>query len=169
MMFDKSLKEQMLDKCRHFTGIHNGECRVGIDYMTMRQLPEDGGMAQWPCHHKNLGGLCNRFDGYTEEEAQAREDGHRKNMKALNDLSTRKSNTCFQCGEEITAMRQVGRCVYAAPCECRLWQGSIPESWRTPSNSNLGNVHCACCDHNFTVPDPDGQGVLVCPECGRIT
>lgn len=31
------------------------------------------------------------------------------------------------------------------------------------------NVCCAVCGHTFNTFDPDGQGVIICPECGRIT
>jgi hypothetical protein len=33
------------------------------------------------------------------------------------------SGVCHHCKTEIQQERQVGRCVYALPCQHRLWQG----------------------------------------------
>ena len=159
----------MKDKCRKFTGMMNDECTAGVNYMSMRVLPPEGGMARWPCHHNNLDGMCPSFVAYTDEEIQTRVDGHNKVMQSLDDLSTRESDICFHCGKQVMSMQQVGPCVYAQPCNCRLWQGRIPKAWETPNNSELGNVNCAACGHSFTVPSPDEQGAILCPECGRIT
>ena len=30
---------------------------------------------------------------------------------------------CPRCDQPIQQERQIGRCVYAVPCGCRLWQG----------------------------------------------
>ena len=38
---------------------------------------------------------------------------------------------CPRCGALIDHLNQIVHCVYAAPCGCRLWQGSIPKSWQT--------------------------------------
>lgn len=34
------------------------------------------------------------------------------------------------CGKTVTQFEKVGRCVYAQPCDCRLWQGDVPVNWR---------------------------------------
>lgn len=126
----KTLAEQMQGTCRKFTGMMNNECLAGVNYMSMRVLPPEGGMAQWPCHHNNMDNMCPSFVAYTDEEIQAREDGHKKVMQSLNDLGARKSETCFRCGKQVKSMQQVGRCVYARPCNCRLWQGQVPKVWK---------------------------------------
>jgi hypothetical protein len=41
------------------------------------------------------------------------------------------SKVCLHCGHTIQAMEKIGRSVYARPCGCRLWQGNVPEAWRT--------------------------------------
>ena len=33
---------------------------------------------------------------------------------------------CWQCHQPITAKVQVGRCIYAEPCGCRMGQGRLP-------------------------------------------
>lgn len=32
---------------------------------------------------------------------------------------------CPHCGNQIDRQQKVGRCVYAVPCNCRLWQGDV--------------------------------------------
>ncbi len=51
-------------------------------------------------------------------------------IQHLNDFWERKSEICPTCGERVTSMRQVGRCVYCRPCGCRAGQGRLHENWR---------------------------------------
>ena len=46
-------------------------------------------------------------------------------------LSKRETDECFLCGKKVERMTKVGRCVYARPCGCRLWQGTVPDAWKT--------------------------------------
>lgn len=53
------------------------------------------------------------------------EDTAAEIVRALERLADCMNNwTCFCCGNQMTAERQIGRCVYAVPCGCRLWQGT---------------------------------------------
>jgi hypothetical protein len=40
------------------------------------------------------------------------------------------ANVCPHCGQAITRKRQNGRCVYADPCGCRLYQGKLTKAER---------------------------------------
>jgi hypothetical protein len=51
-------------------------------------------------------------------------------FKQMAALDRRDSDLCPNCNSHIDEMEQVGRCVYAKPCGCRLWQGAVPEKWR---------------------------------------
>lgn len=51
-------------------------------------------------------------------------------IQRLNDVSSGKSDLCIHCQKPFTALTQVGRCVYAAPCGCRQYQGTLPEKWK---------------------------------------
>lgn len=42
-------------------------------------------------------------------------------------MTNLKNDICPHCGTPITNKRQVGRCVYADPCGCRLYQGNLDE------------------------------------------
>jgi hypothetical protein len=51
-------------------------------------------------------------------------------IRALGALWARRSETCPYCHAHVDAMQQIGRCVYAQPCGCRLGQAHVPEAWR---------------------------------------
>lgn len=51
-------------------------------------------------------------------------------LEKLTKFSSRKSDACPHCGQQVKALEQIGRCVYSRPCGCRIWQGRIPEAWR---------------------------------------
>ncbi len=50
--------------------------------------------------------------------------------KNLADLCAGKSDICIHCHERVHELKQVGRCVYAYPCGCRQYQGTVPERWK---------------------------------------
>lgn len=54
-------------------------------------------------------------------------------LEKLAAFNTRKTDLCIHCGKQVIALEQIGRCTYARPCGCRLWQGKIPEAWRAKS------------------------------------
>lgn len=54
----------------------------------------------------------------------------RRHMLRLFSFETRESEDCPNCGNHVGLLEQIGRCVYARPCGCRIWQGSVPEAWR---------------------------------------
>ena len=39
---------------------------------------------------------------------------------------------CWHCGTHLTAKRQVGPCIYAEPCGCRLGQGRLRDASGRP-------------------------------------
>ena len=49
-------------KCRHFNGILNDACKLGIEYSTFRDKESRG----LPCIE--TGGKCEKFDPFTEKE-----------------------------------------------------------------------------------------------------
>ncbi len=51
-------------------------------------------------------------------------------LTRMANLMSRESDVCMHCGQPVTKLVQVGRCVHAEPCGCRLWQGTVPEAWR---------------------------------------
>jgi len=43
-------------------------------------------------------------------------------------FASAEAGICPICQTPIERKKQVGRCVYAEPCGCRLWQGFVPPS-----------------------------------------
>lgn len=68
----KSIKEQIQDRCVHFTGIQYEKCKIGIRYKDVKD--ETGTPYKWPCLRDHpLGGGCKTCDSCqfpTEEEAE---------------------------------------------------------------------------------------------------
>ncbi len=110
--------------CRHFNGLVNARCGVGMKYKTMMK---DG---QLPCRPSGLDGQyhgsCLLFEAYTIEEIDKIEAESAAALKRFMDNLAQ--NLCPECHNYIVGRRQVGRCVYALPCNHRLYQGTIDGS-----------------------------------------
>lgn len=63
------MKRQRYAKCRHFTGIQNKTCKVGISYESVRD--ESARPYGFPCLLS--GGKCERCSPLTDEEQDARD------------------------------------------------------------------------------------------------
>lgn len=44
-------------------------------------------------------------------------------------LVSHQSDECPFCGQHVEYLVQLDRDVYAQPCKCRLWRGSVPSTW----------------------------------------
>lgn len=64
----KSLKDQLADKCIHFNGVMNNECKVGVKYSDVR-VDLDEGPYKFPCLKQAGECACAKFR--TEEEVDA--------------------------------------------------------------------------------------------------
>lgn len=116
------------NKCRHFNGISNEVCKAGVAY---RGLRTDGSL---PCLPAGVHLPCEEREYPTIEEAAADKERRDREVGAfltqLVAFETRQNEDCPHCRRRVDQLRQVGRCVYASPCGCRLWQGKVPEAWR---------------------------------------
>lgn len=113
--------------CRHFTGIQHETCEQGIKYNEVR-IPSSP--ARFPCIHDDARGQCAQFVPYTQAEIAAANASVADFLTRMSAFDRRETEDCPHCKQHVTALRQVGRCVYADPCGCRVWQGRIPEAWK---------------------------------------
>lgn len=113
--------KQWQQKCVHFNGTIHESCEAGICYDDVRD--ESTHPYSYPCFSdRESSTTCDKARFRTVEEAKAKE---REEMAEIEEfLSKAKHGICPRCGTVIERERQVGRCVYAIPCGCRLWQGT---------------------------------------------
>lgn len=123
------LWQHFQERCVYFTGIQHDACKVGVNYEQIAAPPEDpeqprfGIAHRLPCFVKDgHTALCAHFRTLTEAEAQAKEREIREDFARFwRDVD---AGICPNHHTPIT-LRQVGRCVYADPCGCRLYQGEV--------------------------------------------
>lgn len=84
-----------------------------------------------PCYNDRVH-TCPFAEYPTAEQIAERNKEIGKMLENLVLFMQHKSNTCPHCSRQVTALEQAGRCVYARPCGCRLWQGKVPKEWKTP-------------------------------------
>jgi hypothetical protein len=115
----RTLEEQIANWCRHFNGVQNETCRIGIAYRDVRAADK-----KLPClKNEGCSHLCPSASFRTPEEVALQAEQEREAAKLfLQELAEGK--TCPHCHKLIERRAQVGRCVYALPCGCRLYQGT---------------------------------------------
>lgn len=57
-----SYEEKLKLKCKHFNGIGNESCKVGVVYKELCHVSD------FPCHYKESNVICSKRENYTEEE-----------------------------------------------------------------------------------------------------
>jgi hypothetical protein len=111
-----TLEEQIANWCKHFNGIHNDRCRVGIAYHDARfdkRLPcikSDGCVR--PCASAQF-----------PSEQEVAERAERERNAAARYFELLAKDICPTCEQSVEKHQQVGRSVYAEPCGHRLYQG----------------------------------------------
>lgn len=113
-----------MDWCRHFNGIMNKTCRVGVAYADVRVAgvrPGAEGGYRLPCiESEGVPEVCEQVSYFTVEEKARREEEIAAAMRQFGeDLAAGRCPACHQSATK----RQVGRCVYGEPCGHRMYQG----------------------------------------------
>jgi hypothetical protein len=127
MTEDAPRAKSIANQCRYYTGIANGTCRAGIVYREVRA--SDSHPYRWPCFQDDgCSERCASVSYYTAEEIGAQ---LKESKAALERWAGKlRNNICPECNQPIQYKRQVGRCVYACPCNHRLYQGRLSEEER---------------------------------------
>ena len=107
----------------HMGMVGNDFCKKGVDMRPFKPANIEA-----PCYNDKVGG-CPFAEYPTPEQIAERNKHIAALMEGMTNLMQRKSDVCYQCGKQVTQLDKVGRCVYARPCGCRLWQGSVPKEW----------------------------------------
>jgi hypothetical protein len=119
-------------RCRHFTGMINHTCDKGYVYRDVRddtkKFPDN-----FPCNGAVVTLPCADYEARTPEEISELHQQIASRLADMFKFDTRETEDCPHCGNHVTELNQVGRCVYARPCGCRVWQGGIPSAWKGES------------------------------------
>ena len=117
--------------CRHYNGMNNAACEAGVNYdKTFGKIKFDGQDWIVPCLNPAAVRKCALRASYTPEEVAQQERQVAEFLTNLAKFDKRETEDCPHCGTRVEHLQQVGRCVYSRPCNCRLWQGTIPAAWR---------------------------------------
>jgi hypothetical protein len=117
-----NLRSRFASQCKHFTGIQNDCCAVGVAYSPLRDISGPG-MARWPCltlvNRPEASTVCPRRELMTDADWGA----HEGEVRAAIDSAFGKiaAGKCHVCGADAEPSRVVGRCRYAA-CGHRIGQ-----------------------------------------------
>lgn len=119
----RSLRDQIADRCVHFTGIQCDECKAGVRYEDVRD--PDARPYRLPCFRSDLfetgqpapSCASQRFPTDAEVDAEVAE----MNAELDRHLAQLAAGTCPVCGGSIEPSRIVGRCKYGA-CGHRIGQ-----------------------------------------------
>jgi hypothetical protein len=113
--------------CRHYNGVANSDtCKAGVKYDEVVDKSERP--YRWPCTDPTVRNGCSQFAAFTQAEIDDTERKVAAIIDKMDALWERRSDICPHCGQKVTSMHQVGRCVYSS-CGCRQGQGKLPAVW----------------------------------------
>jgi len=115
--------------CKYFTGLAQQTCQQGIAYRTLGP----GGIPCVPVPGRDEAArqeLCALLTCPTPEERQRDQEEESRAIKdwIIEAQARTARGACVHCGTIMTATRQIGRCIYAEPCGCRLGQGTLRDA-----------------------------------------
>lgn len=116
--------------CVHYRGLMGPmartieTCEAGVRYDDVKGEP-DGKPLPYPCFRDHANLPCLKREWPSDEQLAEQERRTQESIKHFNDSLA--NDQCPHCGTPIEVWHQVGRCVYAAPCNHRLYQGTVPE------------------------------------------
>ncbi len=107
--------------CKHYRAMSEHDtCEIGIEYKTVRDTNHK---ALFPCWEQGPTTCASAVYPTPEETAAHLAEIGVRLRQFQTDLD---NDICPHCKTPIVQWNQVGRCVYAAPCHCRLYQGTVP-------------------------------------------
>lgn len=119
--------------CKNYHGLFgpgmktNTTCDAGVNFSDVAS--NEKGPKSHPCYDRTLK-TCKLVNYPTPEEDAAHEAFIKERLIEWGKLHNHETDICIHCRKKVNKLVQVGRCVYASPCNCRLWQGKIPKEWQ---------------------------------------
>jgi hypothetical protein len=121
-----TIAEQHSGRCVHFNGIQHDACRLDVKYVAVRDTSDRP--YAWPCltnDRREATTTCASRRMPTPEETAAHVAKTEAWLAALEAKERR--GECVDCGNPIEHAVQIGACMYARPCGCRIGQGNARE------------------------------------------
>jgi hypothetical protein len=105
----------------------NKACKAGVAYDTVKDDSKHG-LERFPCFKNEPSDpirtdLCPLAEYLTEEQAKAKADETTARLRAR--FQREADGFCGSCDQKVERKQQVGRCIYNAPCGCRVGQGRL--------------------------------------------
>lgn len=126
-----SIREETLQRvwCKHFNGLMNSRCAVGMAYDTVRVERHEGAFQyRYACFRRDeVPHLCPHVlyptDAEIEQAAQETEAAIQDGLRFMDDyMLAVKAGICPHCGQPMTEVKR-GWSIYAVPCGHRLGTG----------------------------------------------
>lgn len=114
--------------CRHYSGMMNKACDAGVEYDSIKDTSVVP--TRWHCIHADAMVKCPKRELRTKEEIEEEKRQLAAWFTRFAAFESGESDACPQCGETVESAEEIGRCVYARPCGCRVFQGELPERWK---------------------------------------
>ena len=112
-------------------------CRKGIAYKEIRSSNPKG---EFPyiCANPKAEVRCEYYELETQAEIDKVTETLAAFAKKVDAFWVRETEICPHCDETVSEAEQIGRCVYARPCGCRVGQGRLHENWKSQPNRAEG-------------------------------
>jgi hypothetical protein len=123
--FKERQRAKRLATCKHFTGIMNEACAVGVAYRPLRDTSKPG-LAKWPCMGTDCVNVCDKKELNTAEEVDAEEREFQERLSHF-----------VPAREAIIATGKAGGTIDCPRCNL------VDGLYFTVSSYN-GHVHAAC-------------------------
>jgi diaminopimelate decarboxylase len=116
--------------CRHFTGIMNESCNVGVVYSTIKDTSERP--FRYPCLDSECSSLCALVSYFTEEEEKQREaetiEIMGKICLARDSILEVTQGACSTKGDITCPCCQEGRLIYTVASNGHIWASCSTEN-----------------------------------------
>ena len=116
-----TLRDDLASKCVYFNGLQREYCKRGVRYHDVRDTSTSPVSVPCLTRLNEAGATCDLAKFPSDEQLDEMVAEIDTELEEFN--AKVQAGICHVCDTPITSETQVGRCVYAAPCGCRLWQG----------------------------------------------
>jgi len=131
-------RERRLGTCKHFTGLIYESCKNKIVYNLVRIKPEElkdeapAFQYAYACFKKDdkffeAPHPCAFREFYNEEEIDAQD---KERLEKLNQYFKDVENDICPNHKTPMVQKQIGSCIYAMPCGCRIGQGKLSKNYK---------------------------------------